>query len=735
MKKETDLRRTIYRIYIIILIAVLTSMFAALSLSYTYLEKANTQSNLRLFDSVNSNVEQVVSEVAAVYSYVINSPDTATVLSLGKYKDYFKVPKSQNISRQLQSYSKNGVNYYIYIQETDTVISPDGIYESSYYYKTIASEYNISYEDWINGIINSSYILLQKNDTSKENSVQYSVRYNDENTLYLSAVIKNSRFLQTKSDEDWVDSCNIYIKEKNGNTILELHNVINDKEKTDMHISKLMFFTTSANLIIEYPKSDFLRPVVGYLKGIGILTIFFLIIDALLMFYLAKRSYNPIRSVLSLLGITEETSRLSDVNRSIKSLLDEKELNVELSKKLSKLQKDKEYEKLILCMSKPCSYEYIKSKLADTDIININSGFCMFSFEIKNLQKLFENSKIADDERYNDLVFILNNISAEIFEKEKCICRCFSTNECIVGIASSKEGKYVDTALVKELLGEITKSVEKFFRISLKYILSSNYEDICSLSDAYTEIKYLIKYKSIMKLEASLCADEIKHNFSNNLKDIFDIDTEKKFINNVSSGNAQDAIFILDTVFDRIRESNLTLVQMKFIISDVSYSFYKISSDLVIGEKKDVLNSFLTKIYFEEDVNACYNLLCSFINLVCRELAQKNTPVTKRGKVDECLLYIKDNYSNSNLNLNIVSVELDVDSGYLSKNFKEQIGCSFNDYLSRLRVEHAKQALRNTNLSVNNIFLESGFTNLRTFNRVFKKYEGVTPTEFRNSVF
>lgn len=717
-----------------ILIVAFVSLFTSALLSYSHLKKSNEQANIRLFDSINSNVEQAVSDVAAVYTYIINSSDTGPVLALNKYKDYFNTPYAQNFSKSLRSYTTNDISYFIYIQETDTIIAPDGIYESNYYYKTISSGYNVSYDEWINGIVNNSYTLLKGTDGG--NSVQYNMSYSNGKRLYLAAIIKSNRILNTKNDEEWISDCNIYIKEKNGKTILKLNDA-GDKNsgKTDVYTARVMFFTTSANLVIECPRVVFLQPLAGYLKGIGLLSLLFIVLNVVLAFYSAKKSYKPIGSILSLLGIKEENSQFGDISESIKSLLNEKNLNRELSNKLTNLQKGKEIEDLISCMTKPRSYEYIKSKITNGNVVNINSEFYLFSLETENIKRLFEKSKISDEQRYMELLFILDNISCEIFGDKNYKCGIFCADEYILGIVSHKEAERIEEKAVKELLEKTVQSVREFFEVSLTYVLSGKYENAGKLSEAYAEIKYLVQYKSIMKIRDSLCAADIKYDFSNNMRDIFDVDIERKFINNISSGNSAEAIFILDTIFDRLRESNLPLAQMKFIISDVSYSFYKISSDLVLEEEKEALNSFLTKMYFEENLNECYKLLCNFINAVCVKLVQKNAPITKRSKVDECLIYIKDNYSGPYLNLNVVSMELNMDSGYLSKNFKEQVGCSFNDYLTRLRIEHAKNALRNTSLSVNNIYLESGFTNLRTFNRVFKKYEGVTPTDFRNSAF
>jgi AraC-like DNA-binding protein len=68
---------------------------------------------------------------------------------------------------------------------------------------------------------------------------------------------------------------------------------------------------------------------------------------------------------------------------------------------------------------------------------------------------------------------------------------------------------------------------------------------------------------------------------------------------------------------------------------------------------------------------------------------------------------------------------------YFSKRFKEVTGLNFTGYVSRLRVEKAKQLLLNHHFRVSEIGFEIGFQSLTHFNRQFKKIAGCSPTEYR----
>jgi AraC-like DNA-binding protein len=63
--------------------------------------------------------------------------------------------------------------------------------------------------------------------------------------------------------------------------------------------------------------------------------------------------------------------------------------------------------------------------------------------------------------------------------------------------------------------------------------------------------------------------------------------------------------------------------------------------------------------------------------------------------------------------------------------FRKITGINFTDYLSRLRIERAKNLLLNPNLRISEIAFEVGFQSLTHFNRVFKRVLGQSPTDYR----
>lgn len=83
------------------------------------------------------------------------------------------------------------------------------------------------------------------------------------------------------------------------------------------------------------------------------------------------------------------------------------------------------------------------------------------------------------------------------------------------------------------------------------------------------------------------------------------------------------------------------------------------------------------------------------------------------------------------ISLTLLADEFHLSAQYISQLFKNEIGVNFLTYLTNIRVEHAKKLLLSTSLSVAEVAEQSGYGDYRVFTKVFKKAEGVTPSQYR----
>lgn len=91
--------------------------------------------------------------------------------------------------------------------------------------------------------------------------------------------------------------------------------------------------------------------------------------------------------------------------------------------------------------------------------------------------------------------------------------------------------------------------------------------------------------------------------------------------------------------------------------------------------------------------------------------------------------FVEANFSRD-CSLLALSRETGYHYSYLSRYFKKYIGFSYNSYVVHFRLSHACYLLENTTLPILQCAYDSGFISLRSFNRNFKEYLGVTPSEY-----
>ncbi len=142
--------------------------------------------------------------------------------------------------------------------------------------------------------------------------------------------------------------------------------------------------------------------------------------------------------------------------------------------------------------------------------------------------------------------------------------------------------------------------------------------------------------------------------------------------------------------------------------------------------------------YFGSKVlsNKQYDAMVNLIGIFAQHISMvTNQIVVQRDNHEPAVItrakeFIQQNQTED-LSLGQVAKAVNTSTFYFCKMFKKATGLNFTEYVSRVRVEKAKNLLLNPNLRISEIAYEIGFQSLTHFNRVFKKITGQSPTEYR----
>ena len=103
---------------------------------------------------------------------------------------------------------------------------------------------------------------------------------------------------------------------------------------------------------------------------------------------------------------------------------------------------------------------------------------------------------------------------------------------------------------------------------------------------------------------------------------------------------------------------------------------------------------------------------------------------TEKPAINRAQQFIREHYAE-HLSLRQISSIVNTSRFHFSKQFRRATGLSLTEFISRTRIEKAKNFLLNPNYRISEIGFETGFQSLTHFNRVFRKIVGESPTEYR----
>ncbi|MGN0355045.1 MAG: helix-turn-helix domain-containing protein [Muricoprocola sp.] len=159
--------------------------------------------------------------------------------------------------------------------------------------------------------------------------------------------------------------------------------------------------------------------------------------------------------------------------------------------------------------------------------------------------------------------------------------------------------------------------------------------------------------------------------------------------------------------------SNIHHFLTELLAEDRQGSPYLINGDNTV--QKEYMNSILN------------TMIMTIIRKACSENAPEKQDLI--GKVTD---YIHHNY-NQDLSLESLSQKFYVSSCHLCHEFKRYTNCTIVEYINVTRIMNAQRKIMETRKTLTEIALETGFSNLVHFNRVFKQITNMTPSEYRKN--
>lgn len=239
--------------------------------------------------------------------------------------------------------------------------------------------------------------------------------------------------------------------------------------------------------------------------------------------------------------------------------------------------------------------------------------------------------------------------------------------------------------------------------------------------------------------------------------------------------SARDVAAIFNQVEEKIRkeqekmqESQDWLLSSKTRLKELTQHIWVLNETSAMLTLAAIVREFSVKAYRHFTYREMYLKLFTQLNLLLSELHEKTAPLIDFASLEplnseehmnaafqslireymetirkmrkwsaynpmiKAVGYIQDHYHQSGLSIVDISRFLEMSPSYLSKTFKHEIGETFTEFLTKLRMNKALQLLDDTNLKIYEIAQAVGYNDQTHFSKAFKKQFGVSPSDFRN---
>lgn len=121
------------------------------------------------------------------------------------------------------------------------------------------------------------------------------------------------------------------------------------------------------------------------------------------------------------------------------------------------------------------------------------------------------------------------------------------------------------------------------------------------------------------------------------------------------------------------------------------------------------------------------------ISRIVGELDNKNKIAVEKGAVYDVINYIREHFYE-NIQLSDLAKQFHFDVTYLSRLIKQRLGMKYIDYVTKLRIDTAKDYIKETDMSFEEISRRIGYNDVRRFREMFRKRENMTPAEYKKII-
>ncbi|GAI70768.1 unnamed protein product, partial [marine sediment metagenome] len=313
-----------------------------------------------------------------------------------------------------------------------------------------------------------------------------------------------------------------------------------------------------------------------------------------------------------------------------------------------------------------------------------------------------------------------------------------------------KEIKKVDETLrleesqLEEILKKIkivsekkVKAAADILHIMANYLTKMELTDIKLRQEKHMQqARISEEIQKIKRKELELLEKEEKNeNLFISVSSLYPLETERELLRRVRLGDKEGAKEVLNEILGKILFKNAgqteliraRILELAVVLSRAAVEG-KAELEMILGLNFEYIQE-LGKIKSIEELSIwIVKVLDRFTESVYENRNIKNVDIIRKTRE-----FIRTNYKKK-IKLADISKAIYLSPFYLSHIFKKETGSTLLEYLTKVRIEETKRLLENTQWTATRIAFEVGFSDQSYFCKVFKKNEGISPSDYRKGI-
>ncbi len=333
--------------------------------------------------------------------------------------------------------------------------------------------------------------------------------------------------------------------------------------------------------------------------------------------------------------------------------------------------------------------------------------------------------------------FGIVNSFQEIFSEKYEVLSVLLNSSRVGFIIQKPDRSPLDIREVSEKCGYLQEVINNGFGFTVTIAVSSGGQSATELSEKLKECLGSLEYKSYMGDNAIIPYSDLNSFFR--YEDYSTLDKyQKQLLESIKSGNEGLVKVSIQNIARYVTTNKININYLKnfyyttlSLINNIRISVLAVEIDKRHEEGKDIasLLKLIEKSESADELNSLLEEVALRIANKVNNFNNKSIKLIMRKAVD----YIQEHY-HEQVTLNEVAENIYVSTFYISRMFKKELGKSFVDYLNEVRVEKAKELLKEIKYKTYEVAEIVGIPDPHYFSKLFKKHSGMTPSEYREKI-